>query len=188
VKKGDGIEENNTKAGSSNISTFFPSNVRTILSNLRRFFPRLQSLRIKFKQIDWEDFWNDENFDYSDGETAEQISSAEDDRAWRALMAKTYKLLAQNQQPCIKALEIQALMPKEVSTFSNRAFYDFLGMLERFTLSIYGNHNGARWNINTIHGHPAFLSKLDKIFFDHLQNVTYFDLKADRTGPIGLEG
>jgi hypothetical protein len=61
-------------------------------------------------------------------------------------------------------------------------------MLERFTLSIYGNHNGARWNINTIHGHPAFLSKLDKIFFDHLQNVTYFDLKADWTGPIGLEG
>ena len=139
MKKGDGIEENNTKAGSSNISTFFPSNVRTILSNLRRFFPRLQSLRIKFKPIDWEDFWNDENFDYSDGETAEQISSAEDDRAWRALMAKTYKLLAQNQQPCIKALEIQALMPKEVSTFSNRAFHDFLGMLERFTLSIYGN-------------------------------------------------
>jgi len=89
VKKGDGIEENNTKAGSSNISTFFPSNVRTILSNLRRFFPRLQSLRIEFKPIDWEDFWNDENFDYSDGETAEQISSAEDDRAWRALMAKT---------------------------------------------------------------------------------------------------
>ncbi len=188
MKKGDGIEENNTKAGSSNISTFFPSNVRTILSNLRRFFPRLQSLRIEFKPIDWEDFWNDENFDYSDGETAEQISSAEDDRAWRALMAKTYKLPAQNQQPCIKALEIQALMPKEVSTFSNRAFYDFLGMLERFTLSIYGNHNGARWNINTIHGHPAFLSKLDKIFFDHLQNVTYFDLKADWTGPIGLEG
>lgn len=139
VKNGDGIEENDTKAGSSNISTFFPSNVRTILSNLRRFFPRLQSLRIKFKPIDWEDFWNDENFDYSDGETAEQISSAEDDRAWRALMAKTYKLLAQNQQPCIKALEIQALMPKEVSTFSNRAFHDFLGMLERFTLSIYGN-------------------------------------------------
>ncbi len=59
-----------------------------IQSNLRRFFPRLQSLRIKFNPIDWEDFWSDE---YSDGETAE------DDRAWRALIAETYKSPAQNQ-------------------------------------------------------------------------------------------
>ena len=32
------------------------------------------------------------------------------------------------------------------------------------------------------------MAKLDRFFFDHLKNVTQFDLGADKTGPLGLEG
>ena len=33
-----------------------------------------------------------------------------------------------------------------------------------------------------------FVSKLDAFFFDHLQNITEFHLRADATGPLGLRG
>lgn len=91
-------------------------------------------------------------------------------------MAKAYKSLAQNPQPCMKALDIQQLMPIEVSTFSIRTFHNFVGMLGRFTLSIHGGDDGAGWKIKAINDYPIFLSKLDKIF-DRLKNVTHVDLK-----------
>ena len=179
-QSGDGVDFSDTEI-------VMPEAVHTVLSNLQRF-PNLQTLSIEFSfDTGWEEY-EDDFYMFMDEETAEQAVSAEENEGWRAMMTKTFTALAQNKNPCIKGLEILRLVPKEVSAFSDPAFHDFLGSLEWFKFSLHGDDNGAGWNINTLDGYLAFVSKLDSLFFNHLNNVTSFSLKADDTAPVGLEG
>lgn len=165
----------------------FPATAHTVLSNLQHF-PRLQTLSIEFpvnfKYGEWSCYW--QMFD--EEETEEEIELAEKHDGFRALMAKTYDALAQNDKPSVKTLEIRKLYPLEVSTFRSDAFHKFLGTLQRFDLSLFGGDNGAGWCINCSNGYLEFVFKLDAYFFDHLSNVTEFKLRADDTGPLGLRG
>ncbi|MCJ1247481.1 hypothetical protein MMC30_004695 [Trapelia coarctata] len=167
----------------------FPDTVHTLLSDLQRF-PRLKTLSIEFpvnfKRKNWGFAFYSEMFD--EEETEDEIQSAEENEGWRALMAKTFTALSLNDKPSIKTLEIKKLYPFEISTFRSETFHDFLGPLDRFDLSLFGGENGAGWCINCSNGYLEFVSKLDTYFFDHLNNVTEFCLRAEETGPLGLSG
>jgi len=167
----------------------FPDIVHTVLSNLQSF-PHLKALSIdfpvNFKREDWGFSFYWEMFD--EEETEDEIQSAEENEGWRALMAKTFDALSQNDKPSIKTLKIEKLYPLELSPFRSEAFHDFLSPLDRFDLSLFGGENGAGWCINCSNGYLEFVSKLDTYFFDHLQNITEFHLRADETGPLGLRG
>lgn len=157
----------------------FPEGVNALLSNLR-VFPNLETLSIRFDYL-----FND----YSEWEESdEEVKKAEEEYAWRALMAKTYEALIRNEIIGLKALEIEDLVPRKVSTFTSQPFRTFLSRLERFSLSIYGEDNGAGWMINTHYYYDAMMAKLDEYFFNHLASATAFALKAPEEGPLGLEG
>ena len=116
------------------------------------------------------------------------MKQAEGEIAWRALMAETWKALANNQDTKLKTLGIKKLGPINISTFSNPEFHRFLGQFERFHLSIYGEDDGAGRRINQGEPYETLMAKLDIYFFDHLTSVTDFVLKAPEEGPLGLNG
>ena len=165
----------------------FQDVVYDVLSNLSRF-PNLESVHIVFPFGFDNEEWEDDFYMFDEEESEEQIAEAERDEAWRGIMAKTFQALAQNKKPCCKKFEIKQLVAREVSTFNDKAFHAFLGRIEQFKLSIRGADNGAGWEINTLEGFLAFISRLDRFFFNHLRSVTDLTIVADVSGPIGLEG
>ncbi|KAK3178345.1 hypothetical protein OEA41_000480 [Lepraria neglecta] len=136
---------------------------------------------------DW-DQWEDGLDLCAEVETEEQVKAAEEEEAWRALMAKTYDALLRNQGIHFKTLDINQLVLKKVYTFNSKLFHDFLSHFERFTLSIRGEDNGAGWKSNKSEEYHALISGLDECFFDHLASVTTLIIKAPKEGPLGLEG
>lgn len=172
----------------SDTVAIFPGSVDTILSDLQQF-PNLETLSIEFAyHFDDHKEW-DEGLDFgAQEETDEEVRDAEEDIAWRALMAKTYEALTRNTDLHLKALEIRQLVPKRVSTFSSQPFRDLLSHVERFRLSIYGQDNGAAWNINKGKEYCSLMSELDELFLDHLKSVIDVAIEAPAEGPLGLEG
>lgn len=170
------------------VVAILPDSVKKVLSDLQ-VFPSLELLSVRFdNQFDDYAEWDEGLNIGEEEESDEDVKQAEEKIAWRALMAKTYAALLQNESFTLKGFEINDLVRKKVSTLSNPAFHAFLGRIERFHLSIYGEDNGAGWLINTHYYYEAMMSKLDKYLFDHLASITTLVLKAPKEGPIGLEG
>lgn len=166
-----------------NVEEIFPETVGMVLSNLQRF-PCLELLSIEFS---YTLYGLPEGMDIcSNEETEEQIEADEETQAWRALMAKTYEALANNKEIYAKCLELRDLIYKRPSTFTNQSFYDFLGHIEKFSLSLRGEDNGAGWNLNRAEEYSAFASKLDMFLFNHLSQVTSVAIKAPKEGPLGF--
>ena len=147
-----------------------PNSVNKLLSNLY-VFPKLEKLSIRFEYrfTDWDEW--EEGLDICETEQDDDVSEAEQKIAWRTLMARTYEAVARNNSP--KTVEILGLVRKNVSTLSSPAFHAFLAQVEHFTLSIYGEDNGAGWHINTHAYYVSMMSKLDRLFFDHLKRVRW---------------
>ena len=104
-------------------------------------------------------------------------------------MARIYQALTQNprEHQCVKALEINRLIQRDVSAFRNHAFHKFLSALEPFDLSILGMHDNSGGSIHGLDSYNFFASQLDLCFFDHLKNTTRLGLGGDESGPLGLE-
>ncbi len=173
----------------SDTAPILPESVDTLLSDLG-IFPNLETLSIEFPYHFADAKEWDEGLDLCEEEEQPDadVETAEETIAWRALMAKTYQALSRNKMTHLKALEIRQLVPKMVSTFNDPSFHEFLGQIERFSLSIYGEDNGAGWQINKVPQYCTIMSKLDGYFFDHLNSVTDLILKAPEEGPLGLDG
>lgn len=179
-----GSEGENERKSLQSVEDIFPETVGIVLSNLQRF-PCLELLSIEFSYTYYDDL--PEGIDLcSEEETEEQIKADEETQAWRALMAKTYDALANNKEIYAKGLELRDLIYKRPSTFTNQSFYDFLGRIETFSLSLRGEDNGAGWKINKAEEYSAFGSKLDVFLFNHLSQVTSVTIKASEEGPLGL--
>lgn len=148
-------------------------------------FPSLERLSIEFGYCDRTIFHEDEILKE---ETPENVLELEASTAWRALMSRTYSALSRNKSPRFKHLEIRQLIWKDVSTFSQPAFHDFLSHFEQFTLTIRGQGNVSLWRTNVSWEYPALMERLDEIFFNHLTNVTTLSIKAPKEGPLGLQG
>ena len=165
----------------------FPESVHKVLSSLDRF-PNLHTLSI---DIHWhfEEEWDEElpYWVFEDDESDEDVKEAEEKQDWRALVAKTYAALSENPHLHIKALEIRQFMFRNHTPFCTDFFHDLLGTLERFGLSLRGGES-ACWAINHLDGYVAFVPKLDEYFFNHLTSVRHVSLRADKSGPIGLQG
>ena len=182
---GDGHKE---EEAYSDTEAILPKRVDVILSDLK-CFPNLETLSIHFpyKFCDYDEW--DGGLDLcAEEETDEETKSAEEKIAWRALMSKTYEALSRNKNHSLKSLKLKQFGPIKVSTFSDSSFHDFLSSIEDFTLSIYGEDNGAGWQINKVPAYLATMSKLDIYFFNHLTSLTSLTLKAPEEGPLGLEG
>lgn len=165
----------------------FPGVVDDLLSNLHQL-PNLGLLTIRF-------VYDFSNYDEWNGlelcdeiESIEEVRAAEQETAWRALMAKTYTAVARNQSPNFKALELRDLPKEQVSTFNDTAFHTLLSQMDKFSLLVKGEDNGAGWCINTTKRYPDFTSRFGRWFFDHLLSATTFAIKSTQSGPIGLEG
>lgn len=166
------------------VSEVFPGSAAQVLSNLQDF-PHLDELSIEFSYTYYE---MPEGLDlYGDEESDEKVLNAEESEAWRALMAKTYKALANNKEKYVKRLTFRDLIFKRASTFTDRCFHDFLSHIESFGLSIRGEENGA-WNTNKAEEYTCFAAKLDTMFLDHLLHVKSLTIKAPEEGPLGEPG
>ena len=66
-------------------------------------------------------------------------------------------------------------MFRENPFFCTDRFHDLLGRLERFDLFLAGGVLG-RLQLCRSDGYVAFVSKLDKHFFHHLESITHFSL------------
>ena len=171
-----------------NTTGILPDSVATLLSNLKSF-QNLETLSIEFPYCythynEWVDGHDIVAQDEEDSETED----SEDNIAWRALMVRTYVALVQNEGTPFKALEIRELVPPKLSTFTTKAFHSFLGRLERFSFSVFGEDNDVGWTILKRDEYVSLTSKLDEFFFDRLVSVTEFTLKASEEGPLGLTG
>ena len=173
----------------SDIEAICPDTAFTILSS-RTYFPHLQDLIIRF-DFQFQDFssWEDGFYIFQEEETPEQVRIAEQSQGWRALMNKTFGVIAQTDARPLKSLSIQQLPPKEISAVATPAFGRLLSSLDRFELTLWGDENGAGWQLNTLYpGYTVFASRLDRLFFDHLSGVTEFRLVPDWSCPLGLQG
>ncbi|KAF2738687.1 hypothetical protein EJ04DRAFT_509262 [Polyplosphaeria fusca] len=161
----------------------FPDVVDAVLGNLAAF-PNLEKLVVEFTLDGRYDY---DIYLYEDEETTEMMVKAEEDEAWRTVMAKSWDAISRNHG-FVKSLEIRNLIPKEVSTWTNESsrFRDFLVGLENIKISILGHDNGVGWSISTTEGYRYFGEQLDVFFFNHLQNVTRFEYSAWEDAPPGL--
>ena len=176
------------KQGIPTAVSVFSEIVYKVLSCLDRF-PSLHTLSLDFADFDANTiYWANNDMIYVKEESAEQVKEAEEQLGWRTLIARTFAALSETPRPSIKTFQIRQLPSKEVSPFWDDRFHAFLGTLERFGLSIHGCENCVGWNTNALDRHLNFISKLDKFFFNHLKSATHFNLRANKTGPIGLEG
>lgn len=71
-------------------------------------------------------------------ESDDEVRNAEENEAWRALMAKTYQALAKNREKYPKSSTLRDIIFKRVSTFADEGFHDFLKNIETFGLSLRG--------------------------------------------------
>ncbi|KAI9784734.1 MAG: hypothetical protein M1816_000737 [Peltula sp. TS41687] len=165
----------------SDTEAVFPPEVAEVLSHLNRF-PNLQKLYVEFP-FDYDE--GKEPYDFLE-ETPHEVATAESEKGWRALMAKSFLALAQNASGSVPSLELGRLHPLAVSTFDHDCFHDFLCSLKSFSLTVRGWDNGRDRQLSTTWGFLMFAEELDDWFFNHLCSVTDLTLEADETAPIGL--
>lgn len=154
------------------------SSVETLLRNLQ-WFPNLEKLSVTFDNRSAMEEWY-ESTERNDAWTA-----------WGSLISRTYSALTQNKSPHFKHFEIRQLfwmevLRREVSSFSLPAFHDFLGHLEKFTFSIYGQDLTADQMSAANNYLPDLMDNLDAYFFNHLSNVTTLSIKAPKRFSVGL--
>ncbi|MCJ1262380.1 hypothetical protein MMC22_002250 [Lobaria immixta] len=151
----------------------FPRYVRDLICELQRF-PSLEKLSLGFDYPP-DDIsargWVEHIFTEEE-ETPEQVLEAEASLAYRALMSRTFSALTQNKPPHFKHLEIRNLIWKDVSTYKQAAFHDFLGRLEQLTFSIHAKESLEGWKLDR-----SLMGKLDEYFFNHLANITTLSIK-----------
>ncbi len=169
-------------------AAIFPESVHTVVSDLQ-VFPNLETLSINFNYQfnDWSE-WRRRWRAIDECETDKDVKRAEEEIAWRALMAKTYEAMIRNKAIKLKNLEIRELMPMKISTFTNPAFGAFLSRLERFNLLIYGEEYNKYDTRRSNACYASMMAKLDEYFFNHLTSATAFALKASEHCPLGLKG
>ena len=100
------------------------------------------------------------------------------------MMSATYIAISKTRN-AIKALEMDELILRGVSAFSDPKWHHFLGQLEAYKLTIPGGDNGAGLDLVAWYRYPPFTSKFDAWFFDHLHNAKYFILQPDKTSALG---
>lgn len=159
-----------------------------MLSHLHTF-PNLEFLCVEFPYHFANDGEWKERLDlYEDEESDDCVKLEEKEVARRALMAKSWEALIQNEAINLKVLNIRKLGPVKISTFNDHEFHRFLGQFKQFNLSIHGHDKGAGWDFDDYLRYRAMMSRLDIYFFNHLSSVTELVLQAPEKGPLGLEG
>lgn len=103
-------------------------------------------------------------------------------------MKNSYAAIAKNKPGTFRKMELKKVVAKEVSSWQNSGFRSILKSLESFDMSLRGGVNGARSCMNTNDGYIGFVTLLDTVFMDHLDNVEHFRFEATDEGPVGLEG
>ena len=153
--------------------------IADVLSNLEQL-PSLDTLTLTFK---WWDMYGASLVPWTlPGETSEQILEREKAEYWRVLNAKAIYSLGLNSNHTLKKLIIKDFTLKEISYYSDPGWHRFLNQLEEFEMSILTSHfiGGADFG-----PYSVFTAKLDKFFFDHLNNVREFRLHAHATAALG---
>lgn len=175
--------------GFNDVDRIMPQIVEDILSHLLEHFPHLESLNVGFafdlNDYDKWDIWPWE--DFMDAENEAQISDAEVNQAWRALLNKTWAAIAHSGSSGVKHLKMRHFVPKMASIYSSPPLREFLGGIERFEMSLWGMDNGAGWHSSTMDGYLDGLNHLDDIFVG-LTNCQDFALQASEYCYVGLEG
>jgi hypothetical protein len=163
----------------------FPGSVSEVLSHLERF-PKLDILTVRFRfgetsskdetviHVIFSDYYYIDPFHDHD-----QLRLLEKNIGWRALVARTYEAIAQNEQSSITTLKLFEVLPAGVSSWGTDAWARFLGGVKKFTISLRAyQHEWGGW-CNTTPGYEAFINNLDQLF-QHLTSVTDFCFIADR--------
>ncbi|KAF2652981.1 hypothetical protein K491DRAFT_581603, partial [Lophiostoma macrostomum CBS 122681] len=171
----------------------FPEAVEEVLSHLARF-PRLETLTMEFK---WDPESEDDEeammrgfYNFDDEEDDEECEEAEEEYAWRALMARSYSAVVKNTGtvPTLRCLELKDVVPRAMTVWKTPGFGPLLSQLEDFKISLRGGTNGDCGCLPILMAWPAFVESLETLIFDHLCNVQTFELGATWEGPPGLKG
>ena len=170
------------EAAFSDTEKIFPCCVDGLISDLQRF-PSLERLTLDFDyEFEDTDGFSWPEYTFAEEETPEQVLEAEASVAWRALMSRTYSALSQNRSPHFKHLEIRNLIWKDVSTYKDAAFHDFLSHIEQFTFSIHVHESLQGWELDR-----SLIEKLDVYFFNHLASVKTLSIKGKETEYTWLD-
>ena len=162
--------------------------VEDALSSLTSF-PNLSTLRVEFEFQENDSWYPDSSYcaflweedDYS-------LVEWEKKQAWRSLMSRSFRAIAQNAGSSIKHLEVAEFIAKDLTALHEIKVHSFLRGIESFYLSIKGGDNGAGWEVNKAEGYMSIMEQLDEIFFDRMLNLTHLTVVAPDSGPLGLEG
>ncbi|KAI9663873.1 MAG: hypothetical protein M1821_007363 [Bathelium mastoideum] len=165
------------------IDSVLPEVVHSVLSQLSRF-PILRTLTIRFS-FNLSCMSEPESSLYNEYEMSGAARDAESVHRWRALMAKTYQAVSNNEATSIRSLQIRDLIPKWVTVFGSKNFNRFLGSLEHCKIEMHDYTYGTESSgIDIRPGYREFCSRLDEAFFSHLNSVTRIDILAFPTAKV----
>ncbi|GAB0138275.1 hypothetical protein EsDP_00006512 [Epichloe bromicola] len=125
---------------------------------------------------------------FENPETKDEVATQEQNWHWRALMNETWQALAANTR--VRRLYISGFVPKATSAFFTDEFRQFLSRLTWVAIDIWGAqyHWNTNMQPNTKSGYVEFLSALDDTLFRHMTGLTYLELRASPSAPLGLAG
>jgi hypothetical protein len=166
----------------------FPEAVEQVLSRLAEL-QNLERVTVQFicdrKEEDDKEYYDGAFYLLEEPETDEQVLDSEKTTAFRALMERSYRALAQNPPSSIRSLKLKDVVAKKCSAWKLPEFHTLLQNLSSFTISLRGGDNGAGWRINKMDGYHKFVGELDTYFFQHLSNIKHFSFAATDDGPPG---
>lgn len=170
------------------VDNVLPEETEDILSNLRVYFPNLDSLNIGFA---WElyktDKWDEWPLETLSGwEDDERAFELEEEEAYRALIGKVWAAISLNEAGIVKSLKMRHFVPKVVSTFFSPQFDLFLSGVEKFHISMWGSDN-AGWVSGVLEGYRDGISRLADIL-KGLTSCIDFTFEASQYGWVGCEG
>ena len=180
----EGTAPGDEEDGFTDTEEILPDVVESVLSNLSQF-PTLESVRIEFP-LDFCDGWGGGQELFHDDETPEKRVRDEGEEAWRALNTKVYAALARNINPSFKKLTLEALLPREASSFSTPEFKALLGQMTHFTLSCWTDDD-SHYRTVTRYGCVYYTERFDTLFFNHLTSVTHLSISGVGM-PMGALG
>ncbi|KAK5073699.1 hypothetical protein LTR64_007165 [Lithohypha guttulata] len=184
VGRAPGSEED----GFEQVGEVIASEVLEILANLRSCFPNLNCLNVGFAFEAWDyDKWaNHLSESFINPESDDEVEHLETKESFRALTASVWGAISRNKPGIIKTLKMRHFFPKLVTTYFSEKFQSFLGGIEEFEMSVWGQDDGVCAS-NTGDGYLDAISKLDKVFAN-LRFCTEFTLRSSQYGWMGCEG
>ncbi|KAJ1549165.1 hypothetical protein HK405_008762, partial [Cladochytrium tenue] len=109
---------------------------------------------------------------------------AEEKFRWRRLMAQVWREIAANTK--IRSVEIVTLPPNITTAWADAAWPTFVGNLERLTIGLWADDDGAGCQSNTTPGYLQFLEEhLATFFFDNARGLQYLAVIAHKDNPFG---